>query len=221
MSLAVLTEDGVYSLTGAGYTVLVLVMLALLLAACFITKEDQRGKTGTRRLVFSAMAIALAFVTSFIKFLHLPMGGSITLFSMFFICLIGYWYGLRVGLMAAVAYGILQMVVDPYIISVPQMLCDYIFAFGALGLSGVFSNAKHGLVKGYLLGVVGRYVFSFLSGLIFFGQFAPEGMHPAVYSASYNGIYIFTEAILTIIIISIPAVSKALTNVKNLATQES
>lgn len=167
------------------------------------------------------MAIALAFVTSFIKFLHLPMGGSITLFSMFFICLIGYWYGLRVGLMAAVAYGILQMVVDPYIISVPQMLCDYIFAFGALGLSGVFSNAKHGLVKGYLLGVVGRYVFSFLSGLIFFGQFAPEGMHPAVYSASYNGIYIFTEAILTIIIISIPAVSKALTNVKNLATQES
>ena len=61
----------------------------------------------------------------------------------------------------------------------------------------------------------------FLSGLIFFGQFAPEGMHPAVYSASYNGIYIFTEAILTIIIISIPAVSKALTNVKNLATQES
>lgn len=167
------------------------------------------------------MAIALAFVTSFIKFLHLPMGGSITLFSMFFICLIGYWYGLRVGLMAAVAYGILQMVVDPYIISVPQMFCDYIFAFGALGLSGVFSNAKHGLVKGYLLGVVGRYVFSFLSGLIFFGQFAPEGMHPAVYSASYNGIYIFTEAILTIIIISIPAVSKALTNVKNLATQES
>lgn len=221
MSLAVLTEDGVYSLTGAGYTVLVLVMLALLLVACFITKADQRGKTGTRRLVFSAMAIALAFVTSFIKFLHLPMGGSITLFSMFFICLIGYWYGLRVGLMAAVAYGILQMVVDPYIISVPQMLCDYIFAFGALGLSGVFSNAKHGLVKGYLLGVVGRYVFSFLSGLIFFGQFAPEGMHPAVYSASYNGIYIFTEAILTIIIISIPAVSKALTNVKNLATQES
>lgn len=221
MSLAVLTEDGVYSITGAGYTVLVLVMLALLLAACFITKVDQRGKTGTRRLVFSAMAIALAFVTSFIKFLHLPMGGSITLFSMFFICLIGYWYGLRVGLMAAVAYGILQMVVDPYIISVPQMLCDYIFAFGALGLSGVFSNAKHGLVKGYLLGVVGRYVFSFLSGLIFFGQFAPEGMHPAVYSASYNGIYIFTEAILTIIIISIPAVSKALTNVKNLATQES
>ncbi len=220
MSLAVLTEDGSYSLTGAGYTVLVLIMLALLLAACYITKADQKGKTGTRRLVFSAMAMALAFVTSFIKFLSLPMGGSITLFSMFFICLIGYWYGLRSGLMAAVAYGILQMVVDPYIISIPQMLCDYIFAFGALGLSGVFSRAKHGLVKGYLLGIAGRFVFSFLSGLIFFGQFAPEGMNPAVYSAVYNGSYIFTEGILTIIIVSIPPVAKALAKVKALAVQE-
>ena len=220
MSLAVLTEDGSYSLTGAGYTVLVLIMLALLLAACYVTKADQKGRTGTRRLVFSAMAIALAFVTSFIKFLSLPMGGSITLFSMFFICLIGYWYGLRSGLMAAVAYGILQMIVDPYIISVPQMLCDYIFAFGALGLSGVFSNTKHGLVKGYLLGIAGRFVFSFLSGLIFFGQYAPDGMNPAVYSASYNGIYIFTEGIITIIIVSIPPVAKALARVKSLAVQE-
>ena len=218
---ATLGSDGVYQLTQVGYIAVIAVIILALLLVCLIRKPDQKGVLGTRKLVFSAMAIALATVASMIKLFHLPMGGSITLFSMFFICLIGYWYGLRVGLMAAVAYGILQMVVDPYIISVPQMLCDYIFAFGALGLSGVFSNAKHGLVKGYLLGVVGRYVFSFLSGLIFFGQFAPEGMHPAVYSASYNGIYIFTEAILTIIIISIPAVSKALTNVKNLATQES
>ena len=221
MSLfATLTEDGSYSLTGAGYTVLVLIMLALLLVACYVTKADQKGKTGTRHLVFSAMAMALAFVTSFIKFLSLPMGGSITLFSMFFICLIGYWYGLRSGLMAAVAYGILQLITGPYIISMPQMLCDYIFAFGALGLSGLFSNSRHGLVKGYLAGVIGRFVFAFLSGLIFFGQYAPDGMSPAVYSASYNGIYIFTEAILTIIIISIPPVAKALVRVKALAEQE-
>ncbi len=216
---ATLGEDGSYSLTGAGYTALVLIMLALLLAACYITKADKKGRTGTRRLVFSAMAMALAFVTSFIKFLSLPMGGSITLFSMFFICLIGYWYGLRSGLMAAVAYGILQLITGPYIISFPQMLCDYIFAFGALGLAGVFSGSKYGLVKGYILGVVGRFVFAFLSGLIFFGQFAPEGMSPAVYSASYNGIYIFTEAIITIIIILIPPVTKALVRVKALATE--
>ncbi len=221
MSLfATLTEDGSYALTGAGYTVLVLIMLAVLILGCYLTKADQKAKTGTRRLVFSGMAIALAFVTSFIKLLHLPMGGSITLFSMFFITLIGYWYGLRTGLMAAVAYGLLQLIVDPYIISVPQMLTDYIFAFGALGLSGIFSNAKHGLLKGYIVGVIGRFIFAFLSGYIFFGMYAPEGMNPAVYSASYNGIYIFTEAIITIIVMLLPPVAKALGKIKTLATQQ-
>lgn len=221
MSLfATLTEDGSYALTGAGYTVLVLIMLAVLILGCYLTKADRKAKTGTRRLVFSGMAIALAFVTSFIKLLHLPMGGSITLFSMFFITLIGYWYGLRTGLMAAVAYGLLQLIVDPYIISVPQMLTDYIFAFGALGLSGIFSNAKHGLLKGYIVGVIGRFIFAFLSGYIFFGMYAPEGMNPAVYSASYNGIYIFTEAIITIIVMLLPPVAKALGRIKTLATQQ-
>jgi thiamine transporter len=147
------------------------------------------------------------------------MGGSITLFSMLFIVLIGYWYGLGSGIMAAVAYGLLQMIVDPYIVSIPQMLCDYIFAFGALGLSGVFHNAKHGLIKGYLLGIFGRFVFSFLSGLIFFGQYAPDGMNPAVYSAAYNGSYIAAEGAVTIILLMIPAVSNALSKIKKLATQ--
>lgn len=219
MSLfATLTEDGSYALTGAGYTALVLIMLACLIGACYVTKADQTAKVGTKRLVFSAMAIALAFVTSFIKFLSLPMGGSITLFSMFFIALIGYWYGLSTGLLAAVAYGLLQLVTDPYIMSVPQMFCDYIFAFGALGLSGLFTNSRHGLIKGYIAAVIGRFVFAFLSGYIFFGQYAPEGMNPAVYSASYNGIYIFTEAIITIIIVALPPVDAALRRIKNQAT---
>lgn len=219
MSLfAYLTEDGTYALTGAGYTALVLIMLALLIGACWITKVDEHSKFSTKRLVFSAMAMALAFVTSFIKFLELPMGGSITLFSMFFIALIGYWYGLSSGLMAAVAYGVLQLITGPYILSVPQMLCDYIFAFGALGLSGLCSNMKHGLIKGYIVAVIGRFVFAFLSGFIFFGQYAPEGMNPAVYSASYNGIYIFTEAIITIIIVALPPVDAALKRIKNQAT---
>lgn len=217
---ATLSEDGSYNLTTGGYTVLVLVMIAALLLACFLMKADRKAK-GTRKLVFSAMAIALAFVTSFIKFLHLPMGGSITLFSMFFITLIGYWYGLGSGILCGVAYGILQLVVDPYIISVPQMLVDYIFAFGALGLSGVFHKAKHGLLKGYLLAVFGRWCFATLSGVIFFGSYAADyGMSPFAYSAAYNGLYIGVEAAITTVILCIPAVSKALAKVKELAVQE-
>ena len=221
MSVFATYSDGSYQLTQAGYLVLVLVMIALLIAACFVTKADNRGKTRTRRLVFSAMAIALAFVTSFIKFIHLPMGGSVTLFSMLFICLIGYWYGLRTGLLAAVAYGFLQLIIDPYILSVPQMLVDYIFAFGALGLSGLFAGKKHGLIKGYIAGVLGRYFFAFLSGMIFFGSYAADyNMSAPIYSLVYNGAYLGLEALITVVLLCIPAISKALARIKTLATQQ-
>ena len=148
------------------------------------------------------------------------MGGSVTLFSMLFICLIGYWYGIGTGLTAAVAYGFLQLIVDPYIISVPQMLVDYIFAFGALGLSGLFSKSKYGLIKGYIVGVLGRYFFAFLSGLIFFGSYAADyGMAAPVYSLVYNGAYLGLEALFTLILLFIPPVNSALKRIKEMAQE--
>ncbi len=208
--------DGAFDLTVAGYTVFVLIFAALLLlgAAFFSSKK----KISVKQLVFSSMAIALAVVTSMIKLFKLPMGGSVTLLSMLFIVLIGYWYGLGAGLTTAIAYGILQLIIDPYILSFPQMMVDYLLAFGALGLSGLFCNKKNGLVKGYIAGVLGRYFFAFLSGWIFFGMYAPEEFPNAVvYSLAYNGSYIGAEALITLIVIMLPPVSKALNAVKKQA----
>ena len=98
------------------------------------------------------------------------------------------------------------------------MLTDYIFAFGALGLSGIFSKSKHGLIKGYVIGVLGRYFFSFLSGMIFFGSYAVSfNMSAPIYSLTYNGAYLGLEAICTLILIAIPPVNQGLTRVKTLA----
>ncbi|MEE0107246.1 MAG: energy-coupled thiamine transporter ThiT [Lachnospiraceae bacterium] len=208
--------DTTYNLTAAGYTGLIILFIALLLlgAAIFGNKK----KMSTKQLVFSAMAIALATVTSMIKLFEMPMGGSVTLFSMLFIVLIGYWYGLGGGLTVAIAYGVLQLLLDPYILSFPQMLVDYILAFGALGLAGIFHNSKHGLIKGYIVAVLGRYFFSFLSGWIFFGMYAPDNFPNAVvYSLAYNGSYLGAEALITLIVIAIPPVAKALQTVKNQA----
>ena len=207
-----------FELTGAGYGALVAVMAAVLLVGCMVSGGDGKRKISTRALVFSAMAMALAMVTSMVKLIDMPMGGSVTLCSMFFVCLIGYIYGLRTGLMAAIAYGFLQLVVDPYIISIPQMFTDYIFGFGALGLSGIFSGKKNGMLIGYLAGALGRYFFTFLSGMIFFGSNgAAYHMSAPVYSLAYNGAYLETEAVITVIIILMPPVYKALLKVKALA----
>lgn len=216
-------ENGNYfNLTPAGYALLVGIMLLLLIGACYISgkkrEKQDRAAISAKQLAFCAVAVALGMITSYLKFFHLPYGGSITLFSMLFISLIGYWFGLRTGLMAACAYGILQLVVDPYIISIPQMLTDYLFGFGALGLSGVFSGKKHGLIKGYLLGALGRFFFTFLSGMIFFGSYAADwGLSAPVYSFLYNGSYIGTEAVLTIVVLAVPAVQKGLAQMKVLA----
>lgn len=168
-------------------------------------------------LVYCAMCIALASVTSMIKLFSFPTGGSITLCSMLFAMLPGFFFGPVVGIIAGVAYGVLQFIMDPYVLTPVQAVLDYVFAFGAFGLSGFFTNHKNGLRLGYLAACTGRFFFSFLSGWVFFGEYAWEGWNPAAYSAVYNLIYIGAEAIITLIILSIPAMSNAMQRTKQTA----
>lgn len=215
----VLQEDGSYGLTAAGYALSVVILLVVLILGSSVL--SRRHKMDIRQLAFSGMALALAFVLSMVKLIHMPLGGSVTLLSMLFVTMIGYWYGLAGGLTAAVAYGFLQMIQGPYIISLPQLLVDYILAFGALGLSGLFCNKKKGLVLGYLVGVLGRYVFSVLSGVVFFADYAPpEFPNAAVYSMAYNGAYMGLEALITVVILLLPPVEKAMRVVKRMAAPE-
>ena len=209
-----------YNPTVAGNVALVIVMLAvLLIGVAFFGKSR---KTSAKQLAFSSVAIALSMVTSLITLVRMPMGGSVTLLSMFFITLVGYWYGLGAGLTASVAYGVLQLIIGPYILTIPQMVIDYIFAFGALGLSGIFSGVKNGLTLGYIAGVLGRYFFAFLSGWIFFGTYAGDyGFHSAVaYSLAYNGLYIGVEAAITIVLINLPPVKRGLAAIRTLAVEQ-
>ena len=93
-------DENVFQLTPAGIiTVVVLIALLIVLALILQPKEVKSRAFSTKQLVFSAIAMALALVTSMIKLFELPLGGSVTLLSMLFIVLIGYWYGPKAGLM--------------------------------------------------------------------------------------------------------------------------
>lgn len=213
------TADG--GLTTAGYVVSI---LAIILFAAFIfillKKRGASFKLTTQQLVTCSIALALAYVTSYIRIFNLPFGGSVTLFSMLFIVLIGYWYGVRVGILTGLVYGILQFLQEPYVLSFFQVCCDYIFAFAALGLSGIFKNAKkNGLIKGYILAVLARGAFHALGGYLYWMSYMPESFPKsltAVYPIVYNYSYLLAEGVLTIIVISIPAVSKALNQIRNI-----
>ncbi|MCI5584952.1 MAG: energy-coupled thiamine transporter ThiT [Lachnospiraceae bacterium] len=183
---------------------------------------EQKKKITTRQIVFSAMAIALATVIAVvIKLPSLPNGGSVTLFSMLIVTLVGYWYGPVVGITAAVAYGILQFITGPYVVHPAQVILDYPLAFGALGLSGFFKDKKNGLLTGYIVGVIGRFFWAMVSGLIFYTEYVDslQGNMAAIWaSTAYNLSYLLPEAVLTIILISLPAVKKAMGSIKAMAT---
>lgn len=211
-------ENWEYHLTTPGYVVLVILMVAALVIPIVLSRKNSK-KMSAKQLTFCAVAMALALVTSFIKVASLPMGGSITLFSMFFMCFIGYLYGPKIGIMTGVAYGILQLIIEPYIYAPLQVLLDYPLAFGALGMSGFFSKKKFGLTTGVVVGILGRYICHVVSGYVFFASYAPEGMNPMIYTLGYNATYILPELIATVIVVSLPPVMKALKYVKTMANQ--
>jgi thiamine transporter len=171
----------------------------------------------TKTLVMCAVCVAIAFVLKLIPAVSMPYGGSITFCSMLFIVLAGYWYGPAVGMLTGLALGFLTMVTGAYILHPAQMLLDYPLPFAMLGLSGFFRNMKFGLHIGYFAGVLGRFSMHFLSGIIFWGMYAPEGQPVAVYSAVYNMSYIWPEAVLTMVILCVPAFKKAIGRVNTAA----
>mgnify|MGYP005763938647 FL=1 len=210
-------------LTAAGYVLCIAAGIILFAAALiFAGRISEKKKMGTRQLVFCAMAMALAFITSYLKLFNMPWGGSVTLCSMLFIVLVANWYGPKTGVLVGLAYGILQFIQEPYVLSFFQVCCDYILAFAALGVAGFFAKSKHGLLKGYIAAVIARGAFHALGGYLYWMDYMPDNFPKAltsVYPIVYNYSYLLAEGIITVIIISIPAVSKALNRIKQTALQ--
>ena len=222
-------------LTTAGYvTCIVVGVILFLLGSMFARKGTQNVNdngskakkgigiaVGTNQLVFCAMAIALAVVTSYLKIFSLPWGGSVTLCSMLFIVLVANWYGVQTGILVGLTYGILQFIQEPYVLSFLQVCCDYILAFAALGVAGFFAKSSNGLLKGYIAAVLARGAFHALGGYLYWMSYMPENFPQAlksVYPIVYNYSYLLAEGVLTVLVISIPAVKKALAQIKRIAT---
>ena len=225
MSSFLTNEDGYFSLTKAGTTALYVLLIVLVLLIAFIRtskkSDDKKSAISTKQLIFSAAAIAIAFVLSYIK-LSMPWGGSVTLCSMLFITLIGYWYGPKVGLIAGLAYGLLQFIQDggSYILSPLQVGFDYIFAFAALGASGFFKNKKNGLLVGYIVAILLRGLFHTIGGYLYWMDYMPDNFPKSlavIYPICYNYLYILVEGVITVIVMSIPAVDKSIRRVTAIA----
>ena len=156
-------------------------------------------------IVFAALAIVLNLVSKFyFPFLRLPEGGSVTIASMVPLLWFALRRGPRWGIEAGLVYGLVHMMIDGALsggLYYPtQLLLDYPLAFGALGLAGIFQRKP---IIGVGLGILGRFIFHFISGVIFFWQYAWLGWNVYAYSAVYNASYLLPEFISSAIIIFI------------------
>jgi len=212
--------------------------------------------------------VALSTGLSYVKVFSLPQGGSVTAGSMVPVIWLSLRRGPKTGLFACMLYGLVQLMVEPFIYHPAQVLLDYPIAFGALGLAGFFHKRpslsrrttatvdrlvtvllcaisfflfSYALVQfrlsetiffswifafsfifllwledrirtkriekqqrnitpaliGATVGIFGRFLAHLVSGVVFFGVYAPEGMSPIVYSAFYNGAYLVPELLVS------------------------
>lgn len=153
-------------------------------------------------MTFCGMAAALAVVLGMVGKvlpLQLPQGGSITLETLP-ILFMAFWGGWRLGVLTGFLDGILQLVFGAFIFHPIQVVLDYPLPFALLGLAGL-------LPKHMKLGIVGasvlRFCSHFVSGFVFFGEYAPEGTPVWMYAALYNASFVFPEALICIVLVPV------------------
>ena len=184
------------------------VAIAVIVLFAILKKRKKSFKWDTRLLTYGSACIAVAFVLSFIKLFPLANGGSVTFASMLPMLAYGYMAGPIWGIIAGLAYAVLQYLQEPFFLSLPQFLFDYIFPFMALSaLSGIFrTKNKHlNIYLGFALAILVRYFCHVFAGIVFWAEYAPY--NPVLYSFVYNS-FVFVDAIPCFILFSIPGVQK-------------
>ena len=195
-------------------------MLLLILGFVKIRKV----KLNTKMITQIGIALALSAVLQIFRIYHFPQGGGITFGSLVPILLIAFVYGPEVGILAGFLHGMLTLIIDPYILYPTQLLFDYPLPSMALGLAGYFRKENFlghilasiklprffnndeeylGRIIGSIFALFVKFICHFISGVLFFGSFAPKGVSPIIYSLSVNGPLVFVEGAICVVIIAV------------------
>ena len=144
----------------------------------------------------SGLMLAMAVILTAFPFYRMPNGGSVTLGGMLPLFFISFAYGPEVGMLAGFAYSLMNLVMAPYILHPVQVLFDYPLPFMALGLAGCFPRHH---MAGITAAVAVRLFFHFLSGVVFFGSYAPAGTSIYLYSFVTNLTYLLPNLVICLV----------------------
>ncbi|WP_203362580.1 energy-coupled thiamine transporter ThiT [Bacillus sp. REN10] len=152
-----------------------------------------------------AVMAGLAQILSLFKFGALwAYGGSISL-VMVPIFLMAYRRGLKAGIVTGLIVGLLGLILGGTIVHPIQLALDYPLAYAVLGLAGVMAAASemnvNRIISGLMLGTFLRLACHFISGVVWFGQYAPDGWPVVLYSIAYNASYLIPEMLITALVL--------------------
>ncbi|MBZ9606737.1 energy-coupled thiamine transporter ThiT [Clostridium estertheticum] len=178
-------------------------LLGVLLLIYAVLKV-RKIKFTTQMITLVGISLALSTVLQFITIIKLPQGGSITAGSMVPIILISLFYGPEVGFLTGFLFGIINFLVAPFALHPVQVLFDYPLPFMAIGIVGYFRSRNTKVILiGVVVAMLARFTCHFISGVVFFGSYAPKGTSVYLYSLLYNGSYLSVETIITCVIIGL------------------
>ncbi len=193
------------ALSGLAKDPMTFVVLAVLLIAVIALFRMRKIQFTAKLMSQIGLAVALAVVLNMFTIYRMPMGGSVTLASMVPIFLIGFAYGPEAGMLTGFIFGIIDMLLGAGIYHPMQVILDYPLPFMFVGLSGAFPKHAN---AGMLIGSLARLMCHFLSGFIFFGEYAPQGTHPVIYSLTYNGSFLLADLFIAMLVMNIIPVRK-------------
>ena len=159
----------------------------------------------------SGLMLAMAVILTAFPFYRMPNGGSVTLGGMLPLFFISFAYGPEVGMLAGFAYSLMNLVMAPYILHPVQVLFDYPLPFMALGLAGCFPRHH---MAGITAAVAVRLFFHFLSGVVFFGSYAPAGTSIYLYSFVTNLTYLLPNLVICLVFYRLLPVERFLSLMK-------
>jgi len=164
----------------------------------------------TKKITTSACMLALAVILSVFTLPPQAFGGSVTVASALPVAVCALLYPTSWGLLVSLVFSLLQMFILSRVPAPPVqnllsyagvVLLDYIIAFGVIGLAGFFHRRMGGKIWAIPVSVAAvitlRFFCHFISGIVIWGVYAPEGQSAAVYSLIYNGAYMLPELVIT------------------------
>lgn len=177
----------------ASFAALFIVLFLILVRLYF-----HRMRLTPHMLVLIALMLALTTLLHQVRLFHLPQGGSLTLGAMIPLLMLAWRYGPSVGFLGGFLYSILNLMQDPFILHPVQVLFDYPLPMMAMGLAGFFPQRRF---VGTAVAFFARYCCHVISGVFFFGSYAPAGQSPLLYSLSLNAAFLLPEFFIAVLIL--------------------